>query len=431
MPLFGSYFQMGDIIMIKKRGFTLLEITIVLGIGSLIGFMKFQDMRKEQEAVMAQAVGFQMKQVGEAVNRYISIRYNKLSTLSSSRSQSSDPGPRTCTANGCEITYQTLVNESLLPSTYAGVNAQKSSYKILLKRSGVSPNYVINGLIATTIPWVEGGKTRYDLLGKSMQSAGIDSGMTKSPAQASGYNGVWTEKSTDYPAINKAGLLVYRVGYDSSMYSVYLRRDGTLPMTGNLNMGTNDINNAKNITASGTGIFGGDVSSAGKIIAAQEIIAHNGYGDAIHFGGDAVNNDYEITMSKDKTLSIHMASNRTDLTTLKISGGLSTIGNGTISGTLDTGKSITSGGQFNGHNGGGDSFSIGGGDANDYEFRLDTVKPLTIWRNGGTSTETRLQVFGKQTNQGDFAITPGTGSTGSIAASGNIQGHTLQPTWLC
>lgn len=38
MPLFGSYFQMGDIIMIKKRGFTLLEITIVLGIGSLIGF---------------------------------------------------------------------------------------------------------------------------------------------------------------------------------------------------------------------------------------------------------------------------------------------------------------------------------------------------------------------------------------------------------
>ncbi|EEA8827952.1 prepilin-type N-terminal cleavage/methylation domain-containing protein, partial [Salmonella enterica subsp. enterica serovar Enteritidis] len=143
MPLFGSYFQMGDIIMIKKRGFTLLEITIVLGIGSLIGFMKFQDMRKEQEAVMAQAVGFQMKQVGEAVNRYISIRYNKLSTLSSSRSQSSDPGPRTCTANGCEITYQTLVNESLLPSTYAGVNAQKSSYKILLKRSGVSPNYVI------------------------------------------------------------------------------------------------------------------------------------------------------------------------------------------------------------------------------------------------------------------------------------------------
>ncbi|EEE1378187.1 shufflon system plasmid conjugative transfer pilus tip adhesin PilV, partial [Salmonella enterica subsp. diarizonae] len=40
-------------------------------------------------------------------------------------------------------------------------------------------------------------------------------------------------------------------GYDSSMYSVYLRRDGTLPMTGDLNMGGKSINNALNINASG------------------------------------------------------------------------------------------------------------------------------------------------------------------------------------
>ncbi|HFL4488736.1 TPA: prepilin-type N-terminal cleavage/methylation domain-containing protein, partial [Escherichia coli] len=39
--------------MIKKKGFTLLEVTIVLGIGTLIAFMKFQDMRNDQEAVLA------------------------------------------------------------------------------------------------------------------------------------------------------------------------------------------------------------------------------------------------------------------------------------------------------------------------------------------------------------------------------------------
>ncbi|MBC9896212.1 prepilin-type N-terminal cleavage/methylation domain-containing protein, partial [Salmonella enterica subsp. enterica serovar Panama] len=38
--------------MIKKKGFTLLEVTIVLGIGTLIAFMKFQDMRNNQEAVL-------------------------------------------------------------------------------------------------------------------------------------------------------------------------------------------------------------------------------------------------------------------------------------------------------------------------------------------------------------------------------------------
>jgi hypothetical protein len=78
-----------------------------------------------------------------------------------------------------------------------------------------------------------------------MQEAGIDSGMTQSATVASGLQGAWKETSTDYNNINSAGLMAYRVGYDSAMYSVYLRRDGTLPMTGDLNMGGNDINNAK------------------------------------------------------------------------------------------------------------------------------------------------------------------------------------------
>ena len=193
-----------------------------------------------------------MKQIGEAVNGYINIRYDKLSTLTSSSSQSSDPGPRTCNSSGCEITYQTLINEGLLPASYTGVNAQKSSYKILLKRSGITPNYVVNGLITTTLPWSEGGKFRYDLLGKAMQEAGIDSGMTQSATVASGLQGAWKETSTDYSNISSAGLMAYRVGYDSAMYSVYLRRDGTLPMTGDLNMGGNDIKNVKDITATGS-----------------------------------------------------------------------------------------------------------------------------------------------------------------------------------
>lgn len=180
----------------------------------------------------ANAVGQQMKQIGEAVNGYINIRYDKLSTLTSSSSQSSDPGPRVCNASGCEITYQTLVNEGLLPASYTGINAQKSSYKIILKRSGISPNYVVNGLITTTLPWMEGDKYRYDLLGRAMQAAGIDSGMTQSATLASGLQGSWKEASTDYSNITSAGLMAYRVGYDSTMYSVYLRRDGTLPMTG-------------------------------------------------------------------------------------------------------------------------------------------------------------------------------------------------------
>ncbi|MGM3173250.1 shufflon system plasmid conjugative transfer pilus tip adhesin PilV [Dickeya lacustris] len=281
----------------NKKGFSLLELILVLGVGTTVTFMKFQDMKNEQETVVAKAVGDQIKQMGEAVNSYINIRYDKLSTLTSSSSQSSDPGPRMCSGSVCEITYQTLVNEGLLPSSFSGINAQKSSYKIFLRRSGNVPNYIINGLITTTNVWADGSKVRYDLLGKAMQAAGIDSGMTKTTTAASGYGGQWSELSTDYSNITAAGLLAYRVGYDSAMYSVYLRRDGTLPMTGDLNMGGQNIYNAQNITAAGTTMsgtlkstgetqvgttltvgsnasVGGDITASGNVYSGQSVIAN-------------------------------------------------------------------------------------------------------------------------------------------------------------
>lgn len=260
----------------NKKGFSLLELVLVLCVGSMMAFMRFQDMKNEQDTVIAKAVGQQMKQMGEAVNGYINIRYDKLSTLTASSSQSSDPGPRTCDSSGCEITYQTLINEGLLPVSYTGVNAQKSSYKILLKRTGTTPNYVINGLITTTLPWSEGGKYRYDLLGKAMQEAGIDSGMTQSATVASGLQGAWKETSTDYSNINSAGLMAYRVGYDSAMYSVYLRRDGTLPMTGDLNLDGHNINNVAALNATGNITTTGDlqarnIKATGNIEAAKNV----------------------------------------------------------------------------------------------------------------------------------------------------------------
>ncbi|MEH9308981.1 prepilin-type N-terminal cleavage/methylation domain-containing protein, partial [Klebsiella pneumoniae] len=97
-----------------KKGFSLLELILALGIGSAIALIKFQDMKIQQEDLVAKTAGDQIKQLGEAVNGYISMRYDKLSTLTSSSNQSSDPGPRTCDSTGCEIDYHTLVNEGLL-----------------------------------------------------------------------------------------------------------------------------------------------------------------------------------------------------------------------------------------------------------------------------------------------------------------------------
>ncbi|RNU59034.1 type II secretion system protein, partial [Klebsiella pneumoniae] len=210
-----------------KKGFSLLELILALGIGSAIALIKFQDMKVEQEDLVAKTAGEQIKQLGEAVNGYISMRYDKLSTLTSSSNQSSDPGPRTCNSTGCEIDYHTLVNEGLLPASYNGNNIYKSPYKIILKREGTAPNYVINGLITTSSAWIEGGHIRYDLLGKAMQVAGVDSGMTKDATSVAGFQSQWKEQNTAFNNITRDGLLAFRVGYNSSLYAIYLRRDGT------------------------------------------------------------------------------------------------------------------------------------------------------------------------------------------------------------
>ena len=367
---------------INKKGFSLLEITLVLGVGVEMAFMKFQDMKKDQENIMANSVGAQMKQMGEAVNRYISIRYDKLSTLTSSSSQTSDPGPRTCSANGCEITYQTLVNEGLLPAGHAGVNMQKSSYKILLKRAGTTPNYVINGLIVTTVPWLGGNRVRYDLLGRAMQAAGIDSGMTQSATVASGMGGQWTENQNNYSGINAAGLLAYRVGYDSSMYSVYLRRDGTLPMTGDLSMGGKNINNANMVYAQ-------KMSSTDLYVKNSAVF-------------DGVINFLNVINSNTIRSKEFVAN--TNNTRMTIGGGSSSTDANALSVRLE------------------------GGNADGYMLLMD-VNPFI-------NDSVKLDVVGSQKIRGDIKITAsGNGKAlGDISASGNItssgvlSGQYIQPT---
>ena len=301
------------------NGFTLIELILALGVGVMVSFIKFQDMKNEQDLMKASAAGEQIQRIGYAVNNYISLRYDKLSTLTSSSSQSNDPGPRTCSGNTCTITVQTLKNEGILPNSYVDSNVFRSPYSIIINRSGSSPNYIIDGLITTSAAWIESGNNpRYDLLGFAMQKAGIDSGMTKSNTKADGYNGSWSEQSTSFNNITKAGQLAFRAGYNASLYSAYLRRDGTLPMTGNLNMGNNDINNAKNITASGTGNFGSNVNSGGNVTAAAQVIAHNGYGDTITLGGDAAGNDYEIRLGTAKPLTLYSPSAGNYTTVLQV-----------------------------------------------------------------------------------------------------------------
>lgn len=415
---------------LKRSGFSILELILVLGIASSVSFMKFQDLRNEQEKHIATSVGEQIKQVGVAVNAYINIHYDKISTLTSIAAGSgtgTDPGPRTCsnTNNTCTITYQTLINDGLLPSSFSGLNANRSPYNISLKRTGSAPNYLINGLITTTNPWMEGTDIRYDLLGKAMQSAGVDSGMSKTATTLSGYSGTWAEQASNYTTINKAGILGYRVGYDSSMYSVFLRRDGSLPMTGDLNMGGKNITNVQDMTASGS-ITSNQLQSTGSTSVGTNL---NVNGTTILNGATSINSGLTVSGTTQLQSNVVISGNTfTD-------GYLQVNNNIVASKNITAGYNVSAGNWLFAKNQPGDQIGLGGDESGDYELKLFTPdKYLTVWwpsyyhQKEQYIDKTIFQTWGGISADGFVKSSTYISAGGNITSGGNIEGQYLRST---
>jgi prepilin-type N-terminal cleavage/methylation domain-containing protein len=71
----------------RKPGFSLIEVTLVLGIAAIIRFLTFSQFLKKTEIDRAGMAGAQIKLTGDATNAYISNHYDHLSTLTSSPAQ--------------------------------------------------------------------------------------------------------------------------------------------------------------------------------------------------------------------------------------------------------------------------------------------------------------------------------------------------------
>lgn len=226
----------------KQKGFTLVELLVSMAIVTVAGIAVLQGIKRSNDYDTATAAATQMSELNNALDKYIA-----------------DNNATLIAAGRREITIQNLIDAKLLPATYQNKTPFGGTIKMEAVTNG-STNPALTGLIITT-PWTSDGSAtgepRYDLLGAAIRKIGAQGGYTYySGDTVSGLNAGWGVSKGASPGqftyITNPGQLAVRAYSDSlGLDSIYLRRDGSLPMLGNLDMGFHDINNAVNISANG------------------------------------------------------------------------------------------------------------------------------------------------------------------------------------
>lgn len=271
----------------KKKGFSLIEILLVLGIMLVMFTYKTKEIQQEQLENTAKIVAKQIKEVGDATNAYLVMKYGDITNL---KGDGLDCNTSTGT---CDLSFSTLKSLNLLPPNFSEKSIFGSPYEIEIKRQGTSPSYMLNGIVIVKGVKNVGVDYTIQILTRTLRYLGVDGGIILDNGKMQGLSNNWYATSSDYPLLKeKTNYIGTAVGSMSGAYYAYLRRDGTLPMTGSLDMGGQDIKNANTIVATS------DITSG------HQVIVHNSAGDKMALGGFN-GNDYEIRMYEGtKNLSI-------------------------------------------------------------------------------------------------------------------------------
>ena len=226
----------------KQRGFSLIDVGIAVAI--MVAITISGMWIKVEEARQANAIrqGKAMATLATNLQNYIIINHRALlaGTPIAGFVNSMAPTMAELTATG----FVTLGTNNYYGGTYV------TSIR-LVPLGCVAAACDIEGIIATTTRITHNGVgVSEKLAGYAAREIGPDGGYSTSLAAGniSGLNGNWV-----FPNPNGAvsGILAARTSYGSSSLSYFLPRDGSLPMTGDLDMGTNNIVNGNDISIAG------------------------------------------------------------------------------------------------------------------------------------------------------------------------------------
>lgn len=229
----------------SQRGFTLVELsiaTVVMGVMATVGVW-YATQQLAYSRADAQADSLTV--IGSALGSYETKYFPNI--------VGGQPVPGV--VNPKSPTVSELLSLGLLDKSISSINLYSGGYSTVLVTipSGCTGSACnIQGLVYTTTPLTDASGRESDALaGEATTHGGGNLGYSSigNASNIVGPGGNWTMPN---PLGNVPGILAMRVGLSNTGLDQYLRRDGTLPMTGDLNMGSQSVTNVTNVSAAGT-----------------------------------------------------------------------------------------------------------------------------------------------------------------------------------
>ena len=243
-----------------QHGFLLESLGLVLLILSMVALMqmnqKFEDALDEDAVRRGKAIAA----VGNMAHAYLVTYSSELLALADLHDElvlTTGAGDHVRVVQGGypeleELRQLGLTPHAMKPNAPGGGRYVIQIEKTLPGCTGSGCN--LDGLVSVDQPYQTNGAVDYARLGLAVGAIGPDGAYSKrnSPQTLSGFGGAW---SVSNPVLagrgQQSGILAARFGYTSSELSVFYKRDGSTPLTGDMNANDHHINNVLTLNAKG------------------------------------------------------------------------------------------------------------------------------------------------------------------------------------
>ncbi|MCK4154197.1 shufflon system plasmid conjugative transfer pilus tip adhesin PilV [Ralstonia pseudosolanacearum] len=254
--------------MVNQRGFTAIELIVVLIVSVAAIGLGGQYLTSYADAQVNQAAADHMKTVSDAAVKYIKDNYAAITATATATTPA-------------VITVATLKSTSYLTSSVTDQNAYEQTYQILALQPAANK---LQTLIVTT-----SGETIPEMsIRRIAQLSGARGGFisTTNPTTAVGSYGGWQVSLASYGVSPGAGHVATALFFDDgALVSDYLYR-GVVPghpelnrMNTAIDMGGNNLDNTATVNATGANVAG-NVTATGNVSAASgNIVARNQPGE--------------------------------------------------------------------------------------------------------------------------------------------------------